>query len=69
MDQATADLQKAQNELNSGPTDPQKQAAVAAAQKRLDGATKDLQDKQAKVQTAQNAVNEAKSKGGTSTTN
>jgi hypothetical protein len=71
VDQATADLQKAQNELNSGPPgppDPQRQAAVSAAQKKLDDAKKDLQDKQGKVQAAQNAVNEGKTKGGTSTT-
>jgi hypothetical protein len=68
VDQATADLEKAQGDLKAEPSDPQKQTAVTTTQKRLDDAKKDLEEKQAKVQGAQNAANEAKSKGGSSTT-
>ena len=66
LDRASDSLKKAQDELEATPTDEQKQAAVAAAQKVLDEAKKDLQDKQAKVLSAQNAVNDSKSKGANS---
>lgn len=67
VDQASANLVKAQDEAKAAPSDQQKQAAVAAAQKTLDEANKDLQDKQAKVQLAQKAVTDAKMKGADST--
>jgi hypothetical protein len=63
VNQASENLKKAQDEAAAAPSDQGKQAAVAAAQKTLDDANKDLADKQAKVQAAQKAVNDAKTKG------
>src|SRR5215467_674828 len=68
VNQATADLKKAQDEAAAAPSDQQKQAAVTAVQKALEDANKNLADKQARVQAAQKAVSDAKTKGSAGST-
>jgi hypothetical protein len=66
---ATEKLNEAKDALAAGPSDDaQKIAAVNQAQKELDDAKKDLQDKQAKLESAQNAATASKAKGTDSAT-
>jgi hypothetical protein len=59
VDKASEALDAAQKDEAANPGDAQKQAAVQAAQKALDDAKADLQDKQNKVAAAQKAVSDA----------
>jgi hypothetical protein len=68
VDHATENLAKAQADLSTDSENRTKQAAVEAATKALADAKKNLQDQQANVQAAQNAVNAAKAKGTDSAT-
>jgi hypothetical protein len=59
VDKASEALGEADKDEAANPGDAQKQAALKAAQKALDDAKHDLQDKQKKVEVAQKAVNDA----------
>lgn len=61
VDRASMNVDNANHELSVAPDDVQKQAALSDAQKTLDAAKKDLQDKQAEVEAAQSAVKNAES--------
>lgn len=59
LDKASQALDAAKKDAQANPTDPQKQAALQAAQKAFDDAKQNLQDKQNKVAAAQKAVSDA----------
>jgi hypothetical protein len=56
LDKASQALDAARKDAQANPADPQKQAALLAAQKAFDDAKQDLQDKQNKVAAAQKAA-------------
>jgi uncharacterized membrane protein len=62
-DKASEAFDAATKDAAANPGDTQKQVAVQTAQKALDEAKQDLQEKQGKVQAAQEAVNDADPKG------
>jgi phosphate/sulfate permease len=62
VDQADAALKKAQEDLNAAPEDPIRQRAFAYATQHLADARKTQQDKQAALQAAQKALNDATGK-------
>jgi len=59
LDKAQSALDTAEAEARANPNDTSKQDAVTAAQKALDDAKRDLENKQQKVQAAQKAANDA----------
>ncbi len=59
LDKASQVLDAAQKDAYANPADVPKQSARQAAQKAVDDAKQDLQDKQKKVEAAQKAVNDA----------
>jgi hypothetical protein len=69
VDKAAQALDAANKDEAANPGDPQKHAAVESAQKALDDAKQNLQDKQKKVEAAQTAVNDADPKGPKPNTN